>query len=174
MPKDVEELIALLARGADMHDEPGVDVLAHGLQCGRLLSTAHPGDPELAIAGLVHDIADITHPHAHERHDRLGAATVKPVLGSRIAHLVAMHVTAKRYLVATDGTYRSHLSARSIETLALQGEALTIREVRQLESDPDFEAIIALRRADEQAKVPGALVPGLSEWRSRITQLLAH
>ena len=155
-----------------MHDEPHVDLLAHGLQCAHILSTQRPDDPELAVAGLVHDIADVTHPHAHEQHEKLGAAVVKPVLGPRVAHLVGMHVAAKRYLVARESSYRSQLSARSTETFASQGEELTAREARELEGDPDFEAIVALRRADDQAKVPGAIVPDLSAWSLRIAELL--
>lgn len=160
-------------RGASVHDEPDVDVLAHGLQCGHLLLDAHRGDPALAIAGLVHDIADITHPADHRRHHELGAAIVTPLLGERVGHLVRMHVAAKRYLLATDAQYRSRLSRRSIQTLADQGDALTGKEIHALEHDPDLAAILALRRADEQAKDPDAVVPGLEFWEAQLRSLIA-
>jgi predicted HD phosphohydrolase len=149
-------------------------VLAHGLQCGQILAETHPDDPLLAIAGLVHDIADITHPGEHRRHEELGATLVGPLLGTRVAHLVRMHVAAKRYLIATDEEYRSRLSERSVATLVMQGDTLTPGEVHELERDPELAAILALRRADEQAKDPRAEVPGLETWRPRLTSVVAR
>ena len=64
----VEELLALLATGSDVFDEPDVDGLAHALQCGDILRREHPHDAELAVAGLVHDIADTAYPSDHSDH----------------------------------------------------------------------------------------------------------
>ena len=72
---------------------------------------------------------------------------------------------AKRYLVTNDPGYRRRLSPRSAETLAVQGDALADAEMAALASDPDLEAILDLRRADERAKDPEALVAGLESWR---------
>jgi predicted HD phosphohydrolase len=163
-PATVDDLVALLGRGAGVHDEPDVDGLAHALQCGAALRASHPADPELAVAGLVHDIADIAFPHDHGDHARRGAELVEPLLGARVARLVGAHVDAKRYLVATDPAYRSRLSPRSVETLHLQGDAFDAAAVAALASDPDLDAILALRRADESAKDPGARPPALGSW----------
>ena len=89
----------------------------------------------------------------------------------RVARLVGAHVLAKRYLVATDPAYRAQLSARSIETLRLQGDALDDSAVAALAADPDLDAIIALRRADEQAKDPAAQPPPLAGWRPLLEQV---
>ena len=102
------------------------------------------------MAGLVHDVADIAFPDDHADHASRGAGLVEPLLGARVAHLVAAHVDAKRYLVATDPSYRAQLSPRSVQTLQLQGDALDAPAVDALASDPDLAAILALRRADEQ------------------------
>src|SRR5450755_4846191 len=118
-PASLDQLLALLARGAGVYDEPEVDGLAHALQCGANLRTSHPRDPELAVAGLVHDVADIAFPDDHADHASRGAGLVEPLLGARVAHLVAAHVDAKRYLVATDPSYRAQLSPRSVQTLQL-------------------------------------------------------
>ena len=147
-----------------MRDEPELDGLAHALQCGALLRAEHPDDPELAVAGLVHDIADIAYPEDHTGHDRRGADLVNDLLGTRVAHLVGAHVIAKRYLVATDPAYRGRLSVRSAETLAAQGDALTGTDLDALAADPDLDAILELRRADERAKDPEARVAGLDSW----------
>jgi predicted HD phosphohydrolase len=167
----VDDLLALLGRGHTVFDEPHVDGLSHALQCGALLRAEHPSDPELAVAGLVHDVSDIADPTDHRDHDRRGALLVAPLLGERVARLVGAHVVAKRYLVATDDAYRSQLSVRSVETLADQGDALDDGERAQLASDPDIDAILALRRADERAKDPHASVPGLDSWRGLLDQV---
>jgi len=160
----VSDLLDLLARGSDVRDEPTLDGLTHALQCGAILRVEHPRDPELAVAGLVHDIADIAYPDDHTDHDRRGAELVAPLLGPRVARLVGAHVVAKRYLVTTEPAYRRRLSARSAETLADQGDALADAELADLASDPDLTAILDLRRADERAKDPDALVMGLEAW----------
>jgi len=170
----VSELIELLARGAAVRDEPTLDGLAHALQCGAILRAEHPDDAELAVAGLVHDVHDIAHPDDHTDHDRRGAELVEPLLGPRVARLVGAHVLAKRYLVTTDPAYRSRLSARSIETLAAQGDALADAELTQLAADPDREAILDLRRADERAKDPAARVPDLESWRPLLMVVFAR
>jgi predicted HD phosphohydrolase len=170
-PASVDQLLALLARGAGVYDEPEVDGLAHALQCGATLRTSHPGDPELAVAGLVHDVADIAFPDDHADHASRGAGLVEPLLGARVAHLVDAHVDAKRYLVATDPSYRAQLSPRSVQTLQLQGDALDAPAVDALASDRDLAAILALRRADERAKDPHARPPALDTWRSLLEQV---
>ena len=167
----VADLIVLLEHGTDVRDEPELDGLAHALQCGAILRAEHPDDAELAVAGLVHDIADVAYPDDHTDHDRRGAQLVEPLLGARVARLVGAHVLAKRYLVTTDPAYRSRLSPRSAETLAAQGEGLPDAALSALASDPDLDAILALRRADERAKDPDARVPGLDTWRELLQQV---
>jgi predicted HD phosphohydrolase len=167
----VDELVALLERGSAVRDEPELDGLAHALQCGAILRAEYPDDAELAVAGLVHDISDIAHPDDHTDHDRRGAALVEPLLGPRVARLVGAHVVAKRYLVTTDPAYRDRLSPRSTETLASQGDALDDTDLAALATDPDRDAILELRRADERAKDPTARVPGLDSWRGLLAEI---
>ena len=170
-PASVPDLLALLARGSQVHDEPTLDGLAHALQCGAILRAEHPDDPELAVAGLVHDISDIASPDDHTDHDRRGAALVEPLLGPRVARLVGAHVVAKRYLVTTDPAYRNSLSRRSAETLAVQGDELDEQARARLDTDPDLAAMLDLRRADERAKDPDARVPDLEAWRALLSQV---
>jgi predicted HD phosphohydrolase len=159
-----DELVALLERGAEHADEEAVDVLEHSLQCAALLAERHPDDRELQIAGLVHDVGWILEPDDTARHAETGAAAVAPLLGHRVAWLVSWHADAKRYLVTTDPEYRTRLSARSIETLEAQGGLMDETEVAALAAAPDLDALLALRRADDDAKVPGLTVPGLHTW----------
>jgi predicted HD phosphohydrolase len=164
-----DELFALLGRGTEHADEELVDLLDHSLQCAALLAERHPGDRELQIAGLVHDIGTILHPDDPAQHASTGAAAVAPLLGHRVARLVSWHADAKRYLVTTDAGYRQRLSARSIVTLEAQGGAMSETEVAALAAAPDLAALLELRRADDDAKVIGLAVPALDTWRPLLT-----
>jgi predicted HD phosphohydrolase len=138
--------------------------LDHGLQCAALLEAAAPGDLELQVAGLVHDLAHPWDGPGQPNHHRLGADAVRDLLGARVAALVEAHVDAKRYLVTVDPAYRATLSPGSIHTLAAQGSDLSPAEVAAAEALPHWAAAVALRRADDGAKVPGADVPPLEHW----------
>ena len=167
--RSADELLAVLERGADVDDGEVVDVLAHSLQTAALLEERHPDDGELQLAGLVHDVGWILEPDDADAHPAVGARAVRPVLGERIAWLVGGHVVAKRYLVTDDPAYRATLSPRSIETLEQQGGLLSDAARAKLDADPvRRDALLELRRADDDAKVPGLAVPSLGAWAERL------
>jgi len=160
----VDELLALLETmgGVASEETAGLSELDHALQCAFELSCARPGDDALHVAGLVHDVGHQLGPE--KAHGALGAAAVRPILGERIAALVVAHVPAKRYLVSTDPDYGARLSEESVRTLELQGGPLSEAQRRRFESSPHAVAAVALRRADDDAKVPGRRVPDLAHW----------
>jgi predicted HD phosphohydrolase len=162
----VDELFDLLRAGSDVDDGEEVDLLSHGLQCAALLAGTAPEDPELQVAGLVHDIGLIVDPTAEATHPADGARMIEALVGPRVARLVAGHVDAKRHLVHADAAYRAALSPRSRATLETQGGAAPA-----LDGDPDRDGLLALRRADDAAKVPGRRVPGLEHWRPLVRRL---
>jgi predicted HD phosphohydrolase len=145
--------------------------LNHGLQCAALLERSNPDDVELQVAGLLHDLAHPWDSAGQPLHGEMGAAAVEPVMGSRIASLIAGHIPAKRYLVATREDYRALLSADSIMTLAAQGGAMSPDEIKAFEDIAHWEAMVALRVADDGAKVAGAVVPQLSHWVEAVRQM---
>jgi predicted HD phosphohydrolase len=146
----------------DLLDRLALDTAGHGLQCAYELEQSNPDDVELQLAGLFHDLG---HGFATEAEHGIYAATaVRPLLGDRVASLIELHVPAKRYLVTVDPAYRAELSPESVHTLALQGGDMTVDEQRAFEAEPHFLAALELRRADERAKVPGRVVPGLDHW----------
>jgi predicted HD phosphohydrolase len=173
---DPDQLLAVLATAHARTDSivggDVIDVLSHSLQCAAVLRARAPQDLELQVAGLVHDIGHLLVPGDADGHGRHGADAVRPLLGARVADLVELHVPAKRYLVTTDAAYRSTLSRGSVHTLSLQGGRMTPPEVRAFEAHPSSADAVTLRRADEDAKVPGRSVPGLDSWRPTL-QLLA-
>ena len=168
---NVDELFATLARGATARDGETINLLAHALQCAQLLETSDPDDIELQIAGLVHDLGTIIEPDRPATHASTGARAVRALLGDRVADLVEHHDEAKRYLVTVDAAYRDHLSARSVETLVDQGGLLDDAGRASFEAGPDFEACVALRQADDDAKVPGVPTRKLETWRPAIDLL---
>jgi predicted HD phosphohydrolase len=169
--RDGDELLTAVAAGAGTGDDEPVDLLQHALQCAALLERRVPGDLELHVAGLVHDVGTLIAPGRPEHHADIGAGAVRGILGSRVARLVRLHDQAKRYLVTTDPHYRHRLSLRSLDTLRLQGGLLDPAERAAFQGEPDLEACLALRRADDAAKVPGVAVVGLTHWRPVLDSL---
>ena len=173
---NVDELIALLASCDGFYDSLGEDgdpipVLPHSLQCAARLSEVAPEDEELVVAGLVHDIGHRLRPAHPVVHGIVAADAVRGLLGDRVAALVELHVPAKRYLVTVDDSYRATLSTGSIASLARQGGPLDAVERAALEHRPELEDALTLRRADEAAKDPDAVVPGLEHWRPMVERV---
>ncbi|MFJ9365616.1 HD domain-containing protein [Nocardia sp. NPDC101769] len=174
----VDELMSLLAGCADVWDMPDrsgdpVDILNHDRQCAELLRRDFPGDEELQVAGLVHDIGHVLVPGDDAGHGVHGAEAVRALLGARVARLVELHVVAKRYLAATDSVHAEALSPSSRRTLVVQGGPMTLAEITAFERDPDFAAALALRRADDAGKVVGLTVHPLETWRPVVERVAA-
>jgi predicted HD phosphohydrolase len=169
--RSIDALCDVLTSGASENDGETLDALAHHLQCAALLAERAPEDLELQVAGLVHDVASTVWPGRPATHARAGAALVQPLLGERVAWLVGRHDQAKRYLVTTEPEYRAHLSETSVITLEAQGGLLDPGERVALEAAPDLDAMLTLRRADDDAKVPGKTVPGLDTWRTALEKV---
>lgn len=161
---DVDELFEFMGTmmNAPSQEATPLTELDHALQCAAELERRRPDDIELQLAGLVHDIARGAGPAAS--HGTRGADAVRPVLGARVAALVEAHIPAKRYLIATDPSYRALLSPVAADSLSAQGGAFGPDEVAAFEAQPYWREAVELRRADEAAKVPGRVVPGLGHW----------
>ena len=159
------------------YDGEPVDQLEHALQCA-LLARSSGAERDLMIAALLHDIArapavaGIAYDGPREHHGEAAARWLAPRVGSRIAWLAAQHVPAKRYLVATDINYHARLSDVSNRTLIAQGGPMSDAEVEAFRSHPDWQLAVALRDLDDRGKVPGAVVPGLGEYRAALTEVV--
>jgi predicted HD phosphohydrolase len=159
----VDDIIDLLAGGARRTVGAGTSLtqLDHALQTATILQGQRPDDPELAAAGLVHDIGHLIPGVGDEAHPRAGADAVRAALGERVAGLVAVHVEAKRYLMATEPGYE--LAPDSVASLAAQGGAMSPSEAAAFEAQPLAPAALRLRRADEGGK-DGAAARNLGSW----------
>ncbi len=161
------------------YDGEPVDQLEHALQCAALARASNSDDAEYVIACLLHDIArapavaGVAYDDPGEHHGEAGAHWLTPRVGARVAWLAEQHVDAKRYLVTTDTGYRDQLSEVSKMTLERQGGAMTASEVAEFESHPDWREAVALRRLDDQGKVPGLAVPDLDSYRPELGAVVA-
>jgi predicted HD phosphohydrolase len=163
---DVDEIVEVLATGARHPLGPGVAVsqLDHALQTAALLAHRYPGDDELATAGLVHDIGHLLPGGTDEAHADDAARAVRRELGERVAGTVALHVEAKRYLVATEGGYGGVLTTDSVRSLDRQGGAMTDVEAAAFAARPRARDAVTLRRADDSGKTEGLVVGDLASW----------
>lgn len=166
----VDEVLDALASLEGRPSEDVVPTLPHLLQTAELLAVAHPGDDELIVAGLLHDVASGLDPGCGD-HPAEGARLVAPLLGPRVAALIAGHAQAKRYLVTVEPAYADGLSENSTVTLVGQGGPMTGDEVRRFESGPHAAALVVLRRADDAAKVPDRTTPPPTRWRSHLERI---
>jgi predicted HD phosphohydrolase len=166
-----DRLLEALARSAARVYEPGAELvsqLEHALQCADLAEAA-AADEELILACLLHDcgrfaadpalIADRARSDAPPAsgargHHEVGADLIAPWVSARAAWCVRMHADAKRYLCATDPGYHGLLSAASQRTLTMQGGVMSADEVARFAAHPWVADAVALRRWDDQAKVP--------------------
>jgi phosphonate degradation associated HDIG domain protein len=172
----VDEIFVLFeSRGEQAYFGEPVSQAEHALQAAH--QAEKEGAPDaLVIAALLHDIGHLLHGLPEEvadrgvdgRHEAVGQAWLSRHFGPEIAEPVRLHVAAKRYLCAVDPGYREQLSPASIQSLALQGGPFSEAEVREFEQHPYYREAVQLRRWDDQAKVPGLLVPGLEHYRRHL------
>ncbi|KAL5336935.1 alkaline-phosphatase-like protein [Aspergillus crustosus] len=169
--------------------------LEHSLQCAHLArqSEEYGADTEVVIAALLHDVGRFI-PAAkkmaamtgtdggyigRQSHEVLGERYLREIgFSERVCELVGAHVMAKRYLVATDAGYWEGLRETSKRTLKYQGGGFTPEQIKDVQNDPWLEAKLAVRRWDDQAKIPDIAVPPLEDyeqlayeclWESRST-----
>ena len=170
---DVDAVLAVLATGVDFPLSPGVPVsqLDHALQTAALLAHLHPGDDELAAAGLVHDIGHLLPEGSDETHAADAARAVRQALGERVAGIVGLHIEAKRYLVATEDGYGGVLTNDSVVSLQRQGGALRGEDAAGFLAQPWAADAVTLRRADDSGKVEGLAVRDLQSWAPLLQDL---
>jgi phosphonate degradation associated HDIG domain protein len=159
---DTAAIVDLYAnKGHVAYDGEGVSQLQHGWQCARLARHAGAA-PALQLAAWLHDIGHLmtdlagspTLQGIDDRHESRGAALLLPLFGPRVAEPVALHVLAKRCLVATKPEYLRLLSPDSLRSLALQGGPMPIEEARAFLQRPHAPAAMRLRMWDDVAKSP--------------------
>jgi phosphonate degradation associated HDIG domain protein len=163
-PEDVLEL--LVSHGGESYFGEPVTVLEHCLQAAFFAGEA--GSPEELIgAALLHDVGHLLHHEGEDvaehgvdtRHEELGQQLLARHLSAAVTEPIRLHVAAKRYLCFADAEYLETLSPSSLLSLDLQGGPMNEDEAVNFLSLPFAQDAVALRRWDDEAKIPTLAVP---------------
>lgn len=176
-----DEVINLYKQyGDEDYDGEPVSQTSHMIQCAML--AMEDGDIDLTIGAFLHDVGHLLKHEQHAEpmgnfgvinHEGIGAAYLKQRgFSQRVCAIVANHVVAKRYLVATDKEYASKLSAASQETLIWQGGPMFYDEAEAFKQHPFFNDIIKVRLWDEKAKSPDTPILPLSFFKKLMCNYL--
>ena len=180
-PEVFECLFALFAERGESHYDDSVTQIQHAIQSAAL-ADAENADATLTIAALLHDIGHLVvdeHTGNHnfldddQSHQVVAAAILGRWFPPAVTAPIALHVAAKRYLVATDPSYAHSLSRASVRSLRVQGGPMTAEEVARFRRFGYADAACRLRRWDDAAKVPNRQVPPLEHYRERLESLVA-
>ena len=95
-------------------------------------------------------------------HEDSGAQILEGTFPEDVVASVKFHVSAKRYLCATDTNYLNCLSEASVHSLKLQGGPMDENEILEFEKNPYLKLCLKVRRWDDSAKVPGIKTPPFS------------
>jgi hypothetical protein len=126
----------------DVHQSPQYhpegDVLYHSLQVFELARDQRPYDEEFLLAALLHDVGKGLDPSDHVS---AGLAALDGVITDRTRFFIEHHMDAYDY----------------------ETGKLPVKKRRELESSPDFDDLMLLRRLDDEGRVPGIQVGTLDE-----------
>jgi gamma-butyrobetaine dioxygenase len=178
----IEEIVQLFAkRGRAAYGGEAVSQTEHALQAAWAAEQAG-ATSSLIAAALLHDIGHLLHGltddcAAHgfdDCHEQLGASWVEHHFVPAVSEPIRLHVAAKRYLCVAEPGYGDQLSPASQLSLKLQGGPFSAEQADQFRHGPHAKAAVALRRWDEQAKVPGLATPPLEHFRYHLQASLRH
>jgi 2-amino-1-hydroxyethylphosphonate dioxygenase (glycine-forming) len=177
------EIMFLFDRyGHEDYDGEPVSQTTHMIQCA-MHAMADGEDMELILGAFLHDLGHLIRPEQHPtamgmygvaNHEGVGGEYLrKKGFSERICAMVEKHVDAKRYLVATDPSYKEKLSEASLQTLNMwQGGPMTEYEIILFKQHPYFDDIIKVRLWDEGAKSREMVMLPLHHFRHLIHEYL--
>jgi phosphonate degradation associated HDIG domain protein len=176
-----DQVFALFAeRGGSYYDEV-VTQTQHAVQSAALADAENAG-AAMTVAALLHDIGHLVvdehneqHDflHDNEKHELIAATILSNWFPPSVTSPIALHVAAKRYLVATDRSYLDGLSQASVHSLRVQGGPMSPEEVAKFRRLRRADDACRLRRWDDGAKISNRRVPPLEHYRERLESLVA-
>ena len=166
-------------RGADAYLGEAVTMAEHMLQCAAL--ALEEGAPDtLVAAALLHDVGHFTSALGEyacddtvdRLHDRAGAEFLAELFPAAVVDCVRLHVSAKRYLCATDAGYFDRLSPPSKHSLALQGGPMRADEIAAFTALPFHRGAVRVRQWDDGGKRRDVATPTLAELRPVLQRVI--
>jgi phosphonate degradation associated HDIG domain protein len=175
-----DNILALfVARGDNNYDE-AVTQTQHAMQSAAL-AEAESAEDSMTIAALLHDLGhllvdehngNIDFLGSDENHQFVGANLLGRWFPPAVTVPIALHVAAKRYLVATEPAYAHGLSDASVKSLRVQGGPMNAQELARFRRVRYADEACRLRRWDDAAKVPNRVVPQLDHYREHLESLV--
>lgn len=168
-PEAVLEL--MVSNGGESYFGEPVTVLEHCLQAAFFARQAN-SPKELTVAALLHDIGHLLHHEGEDvadhgvdaQHEELADRLLQAHLPPAVTEPIRLHVAAKRYLCFADPAYLHELSPSSILSLGLQGGPMFAAEAEAFLAGPFAQDAVALRRWDDEAKIPELPVPEIGSY----------
>jgi predicted HD phosphohydrolase len=168
----IDDVISLLeTKGTAQTADGKESQLDHALQVANL-AQAEKAPPSLVVAALLHDVGHMLAAGPNPAHADTGHVWVAQHFPPEVSEPVRLHVEAKRYLSATDGTYLERLSPTSVQSLHAQGGPMTDAELDAFEEELHYSQAVKLRHWDDQAKTEKLAVPALDTYRETMAKLL--
>lgn len=169
----IDDVISLLqTKGAVPTADGNGTQLDHALKVAHL-AQAEQAPANLVVAALLHDVGHMLANNGPDpAHANTGHAWVAQHFPPEVSEPVRLHVEAKRYLSATDGTYLERLSPSSLQSLHAQGGPMTEAELDAFEEELHYPDAVKLRHWDDQAKTENLAAPALDEYRETIAKVL--
>lgn len=175
-----DNILALFVERGDNNYDEAVTQTQHATQSAAL-AEAESAEDSMTIAALLHDLGhllvdehngNIDFLDNDENHQFVAANLLGRWFPPPVTMPIALHVAAKRYLVATEPAYARGLSDASMKSLRVQGGPMNDQEVARFRRVRYADDACRLRRWDDAAKVPNRLVPRLDHYRGRLESLV--
>lgn len=165
-------------RGSAWYGGESISQLEHALQAAMFAERESASD-ELVVAALLHDVGHLLHDlpenvandGVDDEHEMVAATWLKHRFPTAVVAPVALHVTAKRYLCATDSDYLAQLSPASVLSLSLQGGPMDNGEVSKFQQHTYYREALQLRKWDDAAKVVDLETPTLEHFVGRVNRV---
>jgi phosphonate degradation associated HDIG domain protein len=177
LPKDLPAVIDRICelfqeRGSERYGGEDVSQTEHALQSA-MAAEKEGAPPALVVSALLHDLGHLLHnlpddcaEHGvDDRHEDLACRWLQRYFGPEVTEPIRLHVSAKRYLCATDHAYHAGLSDASRLSLKLQGGPFQASEVADFEKNPHFRSAVQVRVWDDIAKIKGLATPTIDHYR---------
>jgi len=160
----------LAENGGLLYNSEAVTQLQHSLQTAHYAVQGGANEP-LILAALLHNISHLLAPAskiAIQRgqelpHETISAQFLSTFYGPPVVEPVLLHVLAKRYL-ARDPDYIRSLSPDSQRSLSRQGGPMHAAAANIFRAKPFANEALRLRRWNDLARDPDAIVPGLEAY----------